>query len=410
MKNIPHRAAYLIRRYPQWIFLFIIVSMQMAMLAVIGLDAPFWGDEAHLVATIRYFGQNLKIGVIADYNQVTGPLFYIIYALWGKLSSFDIAHLRILNILFSLATFSLLFRLYAATLSNGKTALLTACLVLLNPYMWGLSFFVFTDISTLCFVVLMGLAVYRQNPWLLFGSTAAALLTRQYCVFLVAAAGGYELVHWARGDRRRRLNLCALVCACLPLLGLMFVWKGIAPPSGIKQWVLTDGKFYHFSYLTTYITFMALYSLPALFWVRRQLFYRPKLLPACLVLSGWYLFFPVGPSYTAMMQIQLDTVGLMHRLIRKILPVPFMESLLLFGLFWCGLVVLANIILHDVKRFQKGIWDYGHFLTLIVICFLLIMPLSYQLWEKYLVIVLPFLLLRLAMWRNQTEFHPSHPG
>lgn len=46
-----------------------------AMIFAIGLDHSFWGDEGYFVATIRHFGENLTPSLLADYGEVTGPLF-----------------------------------------------------------------------------------------------------------------------------------------------------------------------------------------------------------------------------------------------------------------------------------------------------------------------------------------------
>ena len=87
----------------------------------------------------------------------------------------------------------------------------------------------------------------------------------------------------------------------------------------------------------------------------------------------------------------------MHTFIRGILSSYCLEQFVLWIFCAAGLITLFNIIWTDIKRMKSGEWDFGHFLTLIIIVFLIIMPFSYQVWEKYLVAVLPFIILRLLM-------------
>jgi hypothetical protein len=388
-----------LENHARLIFFAIIVSAFIGMVLIIGLDHSFWGDEAHFVVTIRYFGENFTLSTLTDYDQVSGPLVFMLYALWGKVTTFEIFHLRQLSLFLSAVTFMLIFHLYVKTLFSQKAALLAASLLLLNPYMWGLSFFVFTDIVSLCFLVLIAWAVNRQQPILLFIATALALLSRQYSVYLIVAAGFYQLVILLRGDKFQILNIIALILGCFPLLVLMFIWGGIAPPSGMNRWVVTDNQVFHYNYITTYITFIALYLLPIIAMMWRQLFKQYFILLVCFFISGWYLLFPVRPSHVTLIQTQFNTVGLLHRMIKNIVEASIFENVLLWLLFLCGLVLLANIVCLDVRRFRHGEWDYGHFLTLAAISFLIIMPFSYQLWEKYLVAVLPFIMLRLMLMK-----------
>ncbi len=358
-------------------------------------------DEWHYLETIRYFGSNFNLSMIFDYKDVTAPLVFIIYALWGKVVGFEVNNLRLLSLLFSAATVFMIFRWYKELLAGKHAALFTILLFLLNPYMWGLSFLVYTDMATLFFIILAAWAVYRQQPILIFIASAASLLCRQYSIYLVLAAGLYQIILLIKGDHKRIISVVALALGCLPLMILMIQWRGLAPPASMQKWIVPDSRLYHYDYITTYIVFIAVYLLPIVILMFKQLF-RGNILFISLLLSGWYLIFPLSPSPVTLAQTQYDTVGLFHRLLKMITGGSILESVLLWGFFWCGLVLLANMIIYDIKRFQRGVWDYGHFLTLAVICFIILMPLSYQVWEKYLVMVLPFILVRLMMiWQMQ---------
>ena len=382
------------------LILFVVVAGYLiGMVVVIGLDRPLWRDEIQFINTIRVFGEEFSLGMLSDYRQPTGPLVFLVYSLWGKIVGFEAANLRILSLIFSGTTLLLIYRLFVLILRNRKAALLAVCLLLINPYMWGLGIFVYTDIPTLCFSVMFVWAVYRRQALFLAVTTALALLARQYSAYLIVAAGVYQLVTIYRGEKTQMKNVAALIVGCLPLIVLMILWGGVAPPSGMKRWVVTESNIYNCGYITTYVLFMAAYLSPVILIMRRQLFQKGSILLLSSLLSCWYLFFPVRPSAAALIQTEYDTVGLLHRLIKSVIPIAILENILLWGFFWCGLVVLANIVHLDIKRLRNGIWDYGHFLTLAVLCFLFMMPFSYQVWEKYLVSVLPFIMLRLMIMK-----------
>lgn len=395
LKNYPD----LIENYSSRILIVFTGCFLSGLVFVIGLNHPFWGDERHFVATIRYFGKHFSINTLADYDQVTGPLVFILYMLWGKITSFSIAHLRLLSLVFSAAALILTFYWFTKTLNQKKMALLAMGLIMINPYMWGLSFFVFTDIPTLCFLVLIGWAVLQRQSLLLFIATAMALLSRQYAVYVVVAAGLYQLVELFKGKKENIIYIAALIAGCAPLIVLMIIWGGPAPPKGTALWAINDNHLYHFSYLTTYITFTAVYCLPLLFISGRRLLHNKLILIICFILSFWFFLFPIHPSYAALTHTNFETVGLLHRVIRTILKAAILENFFLWLMFLSGLILIANMIYTDFKRFKQGYWDYGHFLTLSVIFFLLIMPFSYQVWEKYLIIVLPFIILRLMLMK-----------
>jgi len=358
---------------------------------------PVFGDELHFVETIRNLGANFDLNTMVDYKEVTGPLVFVIYALWGKVVGFEADDLRLLSLIFSTATVWMIYRWYRRLLKGKYAAVGAVLLFLLNPYVWGISFLVYTDIVTLFFIALLAGAVYRERPVLIFLASAAALLCRQYSVFVVIAAGWYIVFAvWRRRLTVQFRSLIALVLGGLPLAILMIYWRGFAPAAGRELWIIPDSRFYHCDYITTYVAFTTVYLLPIILLMYKQLFHG-KIILLCLILTGWYLIFPVEPSHVTLAQSQYDTVGIMHRMIVKLTGGSTGETIMLAGFFWCGLVMLTYMIIYDYKRFRSGEWDYGHFLTLTVLSFMLIMPLSYQVWEKYLVMVLPFMIARLVM-------------
>ncbi|MCK5116559.1 MAG: hypothetical protein KAR44_08150 [Candidatus Aegiribacteria sp.] len=361
------------------------------------LEYPFRGDEEHFISTVELFGENYHPRTALDYPEVTGPLFYYMYASWGKLTGFNPANLRFLNMLLSAVTFVLLYLLYGKVLQDLKIVLPGLLLLLLNPYFWGLSMHVFTDIPSLLFIVLIAFAVYIGTPVLLLLSTACALLIRQYSVFMVISAAAYYFIQFRTRHRFGKGSFIALIFGAVPLLVLMLLWKGTAPPTGILRWVIDDGSVYRLRYIYIYIIFIAASLFPLLIYAYRILFINRIVILSGFLLSLTYFFFPVQSSSVTLEQTGGTTVGLMHSFIRGVLDNYYLEQFVFWIFCWAGFITLVSIIRTDIARMKTGKWDFGHFLTLSVIIFLLIMPFSYQVWEKYLIVVLPFILLRLLM-------------
>ena len=397
MRKISHSFWSEFEKYAHLIFFILVPSFLVGMVISVGLNHSLWGDEKYFVATIKWFGENFAFKSITDYDQVTGPLIYVLYAVWGKITSFEIYDLRLLSLIFSAVTLFLIFRLYIAVLLSKSKSLLLIIVLMLNPYMWGLSFFVFTDIPALCFLILFAWGVYYNKPMVQFTAAMLALLSRQYAIYLVLAASLYQLVSLIKGERIQKKIFLAISLSCIPLFIPVLIWGAIAPPLCIKRWYETDNRIFHLDHITTYITFIAAYLFPILFILWRRLLENKILVLISFILSGWYFLFPIQPSYASLANTQYDTVGLLHRGIKYFTGGSLLEGMLLWLLFFIGLVVLINIVYLDIKRFQNGEWDYSHFLTLSIIFFLLLMVFSYQVWEKYLIMILPFILLRLML-------------
>ena len=387
-----------LKRLWKWlIFPLALVLLIITFVILTDLDYPLRGDEEHFISTVELFGDNYNLRTALDYPEVTGPLFYYMYASWGRLIGFSPADLRIFNLLLSAITFILLYFLYGKVLRDLKIVLPGLLLLLLNPYFPGLSIHVFTDIPSLLFIVLIAFAVYIGNPVLLLLSTASALMIRQYSVFVVISAAVYCFILYRTRHRFGKGSFIAVICGAVPLIVMMLLWKGIAPPSGIVRWVIDDGSVYRLRYIYIYIIFMAASLFPLLIYAYRILLKNRMVILSGFLLSLTYFFFPVHSSFVSLEQTEGTTVGLMHSFIRGVLNNYCLEQFVLWIFCWAGFTTLASIIWTDIARMKTGEWDFGHFLTLTAVVFLVIMPFSYQVWEKYLVVLLPFILLRLLM-------------
>jgi 4-amino-4-deoxy-L-arabinose transferase-like glycosyltransferase len=368
-------------------------------LAVFGLQRPFWGDEAHFVKTIRYFGNNLTLEKLKHYNEMSTPLPFILYAAWGRLFGFKLETLRILSVVIAFITSLSIHYLFFSVFQNAKTALLLTLCVILQPYMLGFSIFVFTDMLAILFLVLACIAVKRENPLLLAVSAALGLLCRQYLAFLPLAAGLYYLWDYVQTRQTRALQmLAAAILALLPTGLLFLLWQGTSPINSLRHIYLEDGFAFHPSFLTLYIvqTFVYLFPVAAVYW--RTIYRERTILLLSLALSWLYWLFPVAPSSSAI-EAEIDTVGLFHRLLRLSVGHP-LEHGVFYLCFLLGLPILLLIIRNFYVQWQSKTVSFSLFTNLLILAFFAIMPFSYLGWEKYFLPIVPFVAMQLPLLKN----------
>jgi hypothetical protein len=374
-------------------------------LAIISLQGVEWPDETHFVETIRLFAADPSLRTLSNYPEVTPPFVFGIYALWGYVAGFDLSALRALSLVVSTLTFLLLHRLFFLATHNSLATILSCLFLILNPYMIGLSFFVSTDIMSLMFVLLAGLGVYKGNAWLFLVGASLALLCRQYNMYLLVAVGVYSLCSFINGDRKASIRMmisCAL--SLLPLLVLIYIWEGPAPMDGIKKWVPGNEPIsFHLNYVTAYVSLISVYAFPFILLRYRILIRSKATIILALLLSATYIRFPVEPSSVVLAQTGRTTVGLFHRALQAIVGHSVFQHLIFGILFFVGIVVVLNVIEDAYYWVKCRSCQYEFFLDFMLFGFLLVMPFSYQLWEKYLIHVLPFLALRLLLWRYSKE-------
>lgn len=365
-----------------------------------GLDHPIRGDEGHFIETARFFGTGGIASALKDYGEITPPLSFVLFGLWGRLFGFSPGTLRVLSIMMGFLTLVLLYVLYLRLSGGLKHAVTGMLVLLLNPYLSGLSVHVFTDIPQLLTVTIAVIALLDRRPLPLFVALSLSLLARQYSLCFVVAFVLWLAVKGSLKERRGRRLLAAVLLSTLPLLGLFAVWGGPAPPSGLRLWVVDDGSFYRIGFIYTYVMFLALYSLPLLPLVRRMLFDKRNAIPA-VILSLGTLLFPVVPSAATALQTDFSTVGLAHRAITAVLGSGALFSVIQFILSWAGFSAITGLIRRDMGTGRDNV-NEATLLTLMTVSFLLLMPVSFQVWEKYLVMVQPFFVLRLLMeWRRE---------
>ncbi|MFH1374285.1 MAG: hypothetical protein ABII79_10865 [bacterium] len=379
-----------------------LIALQSVVIGVAGLDRPYWGDESHFVPTVREFGDEISLDRLKHYNEMSGPLPFVVYALWGRAFGFEIHVLRILSVIIALLTGLVFHRLLYTVTGKPMVSVLGAVFLAGHPYMVGFSIFVFTDMLPILLLILACLALVKHSAGAFALAAAGALLCRQYYIFLPLAAAAYALMGVIRGHEStggqsaaqfaKRLLVAGLF-SVVPLGLLFLLWQGVSPDNELRAHYLEQGLTFHLNYLVMYVCLLSIYLLPVVV-ARWRWFYRDRRTNvAALIVSWLYWLFPVTASPHAL-AIDVDTVGLFHRFLRWIGGSTFEQIVFYFG-FLLGLPILIWLIRDCLTRIRRRQYDLPLFLDLAVPAFLVIMPFSYLCWEKYFLPMVPLLIVRL---------------
>src|SRR5574338_1589195 len=376
-------------------------AFSLTALTFIGITAiklPFRGDERHIVETIKLFSDNFSFSTIKDYPEVTPPFFYMFYALWAKIFSGSIESLRMLMLIISFLTWQLVYYLFSLFVKKGFHAILLSLLVIINQYFFGTSIFVFTDMLTILLILAAVISFIKDQLILYTIFGVLALLCRQYAVIIPLAVVVYSLLDFRREKLLNIKNMFASVLMLLPLLGLFVIWQNISPVSGIEKWIVVNSSFYNIDYINTYLTFSVVYIFPLIFiFLKKIRFVYPSLLIALLITLILSIF-PVKTSAATLKFTDYQTVGFVHQAFTNLFGYDtILLKLILFGLLLAGCYVNAEVIRSFYLTFKAKSYKKELIFILLWILFLLIMPISYQVWEKYLTMILPFLILSIYL-------------
>lgn len=389
------------KEYLYWILFSVVV---LSLLGYFTIELPPHGDERHFVETIRSFSASLNFGMIKDYPETTPPLFYVIGAIWAKIFNDSLESLRIFNLLISFVTWQCIYLLLNLFSKNRLHTFLLSLLVVLNPYFLGLSVFVFTDMITIMFGLLAVISLVKEKYYLFILLSTLAILCRQYAIIFPLSA----IVFWAAqrltGKRIAKLNFAGAVLSILPLLILFSIWGDIAPAAGVKKWIVKNDDVYNISYINTYLTFTIFYISPLFIILLKKTKLNFIDVLAAVVLSVILSFFPISPSKATLVQTDYNTVGYAHLYLVRIFGENTILLKFILGLFLLGgcyfTILLLKVFFEDIKNQQI---TEGNYFTLVWLIFLILMPFSYQVWEKYLTIVLPYIIINLFLLLNRVE-------
>ncbi len=390
-----------IKSYHIW-FAFSLISL--TLIGIVSLRLPFRGDERHIVETIRLFANNFNFETIKDYPEVTPPFFFLFYALWAKVFSASTESLRILTLIISFITWQLVYYLFESFTKKKFHALLLSVVVIANPYFFGTSVFVFTDMLTILLILAAVISLIKNRLYLFIILTAFAILCRQYAVVIPAAIIFYSFLNYKNDKANNRNYLIGSLITFLPLSVLFVIWKNISPASGIEKWIVPNSSFYNIDYINTYITFSVIYILPLVIVFYKKIKFNYVTFLIAFVFTIIVSFFPIKTSMATLEFTDYKTVGIIHQTLVEFLGnESFWLKIILAFLLLAGCYINTELL----KRFYTAIktksLDKEIIFTLLWVLFLLIMPFSYQVWEKYLTMILPFLILSIYLFLYPTE-------
>lgn len=386
-------------------FLAFVIVFHLAVIMVGNMIRPdwgHWGDEWHFQNTIKRFGEDISLYSLKHYEEMSTPLPFLAYALWGRMVGFELFDLRILSLITALITYLVFHRLLFVLIKDDRKVLWGAILLVVQPYMVGFSIFVYTDMIAILFLLLAVFGHVRRRPVILGLCLALAILSRQYMAFLAIAGAIYFLLEYFITKRRDSLAMLgAALLSTVPYLALAIWWGGLSPDSSLRQRYLDEGLFLHPEVVSLYVSLIVIYLFPLLIYYMRKFYCGLTVWVVALIGSAYYVIFPVGPSKPSL-EVGITTVGLFHRLLRYLVGQGFWEH----AVFYLGFVLAVPVIFslgNDViQRCRQHLCDNKLFLDLAVISFLVVMPFSYLGWEKYFLPVVPLLILRILMSRRWT--------
>jgi hypothetical protein len=359
----------------------------------LGPNRPYPGDELRFIETSRGFAQGLTLDLLTHYPEMSGPLPFLYFGVWGRCFGWELATMRLGALAVGFVALLFLFVCLRDEWGRARTAGLVGAYLCLNPYVATLSVFVYTDMISVLFVLLAWWAWRRGWTVALFLAVAGAMLCRQYLIFLPLA-----LLVQAR-LRAPRVSLATLA-GLLPIGALLALWRGLAPDSPVRAWYVTQAPVFQTSAFLGYTGLLFLYLAPLAIWRWRWLLPpQPWLWCAPAGAAVLSLAFPVRPSVSSLRQ-GIPAVGLLDRALQAAV-----ESGAARDLFYAVSAAAGTLLLIRLARQARS-----HFPSLAVVAFLLVMPWSYLYWEKYFLPVLPFAAAALLQPRPEAEIAALDPA
>jgi len=277
--------------------------------------------------------------------------------------------------------------------------LLLSTLVITNPYFFGTSVFVFTDMLTIMLSLAAVISFIRNKNILVIIYSTLAILCRQYAVIIPVSVILYSLLNYKNDKQISRKYVIGSLLTFLPLLVLFGIWKNISPASGIEKWIIPNSSIYNLDYINTYITFSVIY----IFLLAIVFFKKIKLssssLSIAFALTILLSLFPIKTSTATLEFTHYKTVGFVHQALAEMFGLEsiWLKIFLVFFLF-VGCYMNIELLKRFFVYIRKKSSEKEFIFTILWFLFLLIMPFSYQVWEKYLTMILPFLILSIYLF------------
>ena len=363
---------------------------------------PQYDEIAHQ-AFSTYIASHLTVETITTYEgsqnyEAKGPVFFIIASFFAKATGFDLRHLRVLTLLFSVTAiigFALLLRLVPK--SSPESSAFLVCL----PYYLILSVTFMTDVPSLA-LLLLGLYGYlsfiKTNSvgHLIIGFTCVTLVAyiRVDYVYIVAGIIVGCVIH-------SRLTFKILLAALIPIvlrIPLFLLWGGLAaPPAQVRGHAVELGFNLHHLFFS--LSVVGLYFWPLL--VGNLAPYQKKWTLQSLVFSAGII---LPSSIFFAPQIVPDNVDRYAGTLRSIIlafRLPHISQVA----FWTVLVIVGTILVFCLLRVSPSDDIVISCIKAACLIGLLIQTFRGQvIYERYLLEVFPLLLL---LYLGSVPFKPA---
>ena len=370
-----------------WVWSLLFVLPFLAVFSLTRFDFPLHGDEVTFYPITQQFGAHLvpPIHLLRSYEQLQTPLMFWAFGLLGRVVGFDLWKLRAGVALLSYLTLLLFFRLCRAHCHRTKPWLpiYTTAALALSPYYLGASFYYYTDIPCL-FTLMVALTFYLSNRPLTGGVAAgAAVLIRQFSVFLPAAYALAAIVK-ERPAWRDLKQAALIILPFAMLLPLILLWEGISPKNHLRE-IVRQAGYVHPKFVNYLVLATGVYSLPLAILRIRQIFQRQRLFTAALLTPLFWLAIP-GPN-PEVMNPRVRTLGYLDIALTKTFGD---DKTMPYFLLW----VLGCLILVEVFQIERH--EPEKLISFAVVGFFLMHLFAPSVWDKYLLMVLPFVFLSLV--------------
>lgn len=360
---------------------------------------PVWHDEGHYIKTSIYLIENFNLQTLTHYNEMSTPLPFLIYGLWGKIVGFELARFRLLSLIIAFFTFLAFHQFFYRWYKDTSSALLLTAFMILQPYMIGLTVFVYTDMLAMFFITMSLIFFHNRKATLFAVSLTGGLLCRQYLIFWSVAALCYFCWELYISKEKSCLKMVvAVLMAHLPLLMLFLLWQGLSPDNELKKYYLSDGFYFHIEYIVFYLCSMVVYLSPLILWYWKKIYFHSGINIVSFIFSWTYFLFPVKSS-ESVSQFKVYTSGLFHRFVRRVVGESG-EHLVFYLTFLFALPLFVHLLISLSKQIRSRSAGPVFFAELATLFFLFIMAFSYNNWEKYLLPVIPFAILMITGKEN----------
>ncbi len=363
--------------------------------APVFLDFPKHGDEEHFIETCKYFSLNPapSLDVLRNYYELSTPLYFYVGGLFFGIFGEKINYLRGLNLSVAIWTIYILFGIldfYVGT-NHRSWSFLSIALFIIFPYFSYLAVHCYPDLLCLFFIVL-ALQAWVRGQYLRVGLYQGfAILTRQFALFFpVTVIIYYALIDWKKFKEPRRIF--GILIPIMMFLPLIMIWGGHLSPDNFHREINHVIPMINFEFPVYLISSMAFYLFPmALLFYQKLISKRVVLLSLTGII--FFLLFPPHPNlYLKLIGSDINTLGLFHKFMILVFGKWENIGMLIFYTFGFGFLVIL---------FQSG--QEVLFLKIAIVVFLIMNAFSHLTWDKYLLLVFPFILPCIQILNNRIK-------